>query len=90
MMLACTSSLRRSVRSLTFPVSLGRRTYSVQENERVALLKKIYAIFQGLTPGTPEYDKLAASGSCWNKFFKPFEWTPDDERKFGIISAYWS
>ena len=89
-MLVRTSSIQRSVRSLTFPVSPGRRTYSVQKNQRVALLKNIYARFQGLAPGTPEYDKLAASGSCWEIFFKPFEWTPDDERKFGIISAFGS
>lgn len=88
MMLSRTSCFQRSVCRLTFVVSPRRRTYSTQENERFALLKKIYAPFNSLTQGTPEYDALATNGSCWENFFKPFEWTPDDERKFGILSAF--
>jgi hypothetical protein len=87
MMLSRASCLQQSVRRLTSVLSPGRRTYSTQENVRFALLNKIYAPFKSLSPGTPEYEALAASGPCWENFFKPFEWTPDDERKFGILSA---
>ena len=46
---------------------------------RLQLLKKIYAPFKTLERNSPEYIKVATSGTCWDEFYEPFGWNRFDK-----------
>ncbi|KAK2808510.1 hypothetical protein FQN50_004719 [Emmonsiellopsis sp. PD_5] len=51
---------------------LFSRTFSSSSREqRLELLKKIYAPVAHLEKGSSEYDAIAASGKCWSGYFDP-------------------
>jgi hypothetical protein len=49
---------------------LGLRRYA-KDVERMKLLRKIYARFDSLKPGSKEYNDLAVSGRCWYEHADP-------------------
>ncbi|KAK3323134.1 fido domain-containing protein [Cercophora scortea] len=53
---------------LTRSLHVGASTLAAQ---RTLLLKRIYAPFEGLKKGSPEYEKLAISGRVWEDYFQP-------------------
>lgn len=48
-----------------------KASFSSWQQERNAMLRKVYAPFTKLADGTPEYRALAESGKVWQDYFQP-------------------
>lgn len=56
------------------------RNVNTQTPERFQLLRKIYAPFEDLKKGSPEYLELAKSGKVWENYFQP-----GDSMRYGYV-----